>query len=1819
MNDAAYPFRGEFSLPPGLNHGHASSPERITEAEESGNGPLTATSTVAASAAFPPSMPAATTTVITSQHFPDKGITIYSNAATTAVAGVEEGGKRRSTHHTALSHRPTSLSLRVTGSQLKIEQLESTAGQSMRCELGINGGALRPLQLQDGKLIATANRHGNPLTVPSDGKDYNLVAVLLNAKGKAEHYCHVTLNSGEGEKGPHDAPFFSSFSSTRNVYHSPPFAPTATSVPPLEWENEAYGPWGEGEDGNNGGGGRGRPQEGEDKEQYSTGGRQGPPWPTPTGGLSFSPSYAHHPSEAIRPGRALATVSAPGNGGVPSPLPTFDTASSSPSSFASRYLRLRAPPPSQQSHLSIFFDGHPLFPRDGWYYFPLGGAREGAILLAGHNGGVGQPPPPQAHRGSSPPASHAVVWSRRGHSQGMDPTHQKTARGKGGVRGSGKTPPSPPLRQGGWEVEEAEGRHTQRPWSSGGTTAARRAGKMPPPSSTEKITREREEVRQRNSGGPWPTREDQGTAEEEEEAENRRDRRASSAAPSTQNVWQHAESTPWPQPWPNAASSSTQPPRRQFLSSASSRLPGLEEGKVASPPPLGGHPLPLPAGVATATPTDKDGLSSPWRYVPDRPGVAVEAVGPFRAHSPSWHHTTTTTDTDVATPVPHGLQCLVPSSSSPSSVAPLPTPTRDGGPPPTVPRLETFVRWDPPPSSSSSSTPSVVARAFGYYMVLQEEGDGVPVEGMSEAVLPLRPMMKGTTTEKEEGRRSSMAEERHRWIHVTLWHPSTQQKVLEHWTQVVVEDVVSSPAAARPAPEAPLRLRQEGHGDGAPSPSSVRGAATATTSSMAPLERPSPTALQPLTTPFSAVGTPSVGGMGGEGVVPPSSSLSPPPPAFPSSSSSPSSPFQAYTSWLRDVANVLAERAAQNTPIAMSSPIPTTTAASPLLPPHSPIPTATTASPLLPPHSPIPTATTATASLAPPPPSLANIPPEVEALQQYIWQALAAPSRVPIPSTAGNGGTAAPSSAPPPPLSVGPRETGPVALPFSSSQGGPPPSTSPFPLLPSTTTTTSTAGPPPPPPPHFSFGVPSLPPFIEAMDAGKDVRLTATVDGLPVEKRSIHGGEGGPSEGWALPPHGREMVCHAYSLLTGEPTGSCRLRSSGASWGAPEQATTTPETKEKEKEAEEFVGSQLLPFLEQHHGDPLLMAHHLASLDTHAASPSWQRVLPLLRHCLLQCSHPASTAASAPLSPMPPGPTLQPTTADLPGVGEEKVSRPPPPLPSSVAAVVPLSAISSPVPTRLLPPPPPPPPPLSVAGAPLIHFTAGSGRIENIYTHDPSVQLSASMNHGVAESIAQHSPLPMPPALSAAPAGVPTVWTIQAREGRTEGVGKVLSEVEVTVVAPSTTLLPPPSPPSSSLASSTGQAPHTFLAPPPLVYPPGGRSGEASPVSAMGIPPIPTSIPTSASASSSASPLLAPPLLPSVRSTVDDPPHPPSARDGSGLRMAQDGGFVGAGGGASSSSSSGVPPPLPQFYLVPPPAVVSESLRATSPTLGWMAPLDRGEREKKIGMPDGYHASSTPSAATPPLLMDVALQCVNGDVQIRLDAPAGMLVVCFVDGIGGNTGKQQFSTTVPSHLPHRLTIRLVDSQCGQMCLEQRLELPAIASTRWGLSLHDGGLTLDPDACGSVSTSVSLDRSPERAVQQNAVLFDIYKPHFISLHRYFNGCHGICMGELTFRLPSFVNPTDLKSLLHTLRMWAANKIDGCDVESEMLLLSKECSAPLLREIVEVLVEICKRQRHVPLYDAPRYTSNASCGNEREGTLSLSTPRVYFRLAGGEEAL
>lgn len=91
--------------------------------------------------------------------------------------------------HSGVSRKaPTSIGMRITGSNLVIEQVQTPKGVTLECELGVDGGIPRPVSLQQ----------ASALMVPGDGHDYNLTATLRANGSASKHYCKLTFNGSEG-------------------------------------------------------------------------------------------------------------------------------------------------------------------------------------------------------------------------------------------------------------------------------------------------------------------------------------------------------------------------------------------------------------------------------------------------------------------------------------------------------------------------------------------------------------------------------------------------------------------------------------------------------------------------------------------------------------------------------------------------------------------------------------------------------------------------------------------------------------------------------------------------------------------------------------------------------------------------------------------------------------------------------------------------------------------------------------------------------------------------------------------------------------------------------------------------------------------------------------------------------------------------------------------------------------------------------------------------------------------------------------------------------------------------------------------------------------------------------------------------------------------------------------------------------------------------------------------------------------------------------------------------------------------------------------
>lgn len=92
-------------------------------------------------------------------------------------------------HSGVVKRPPTSMLLRISGSNLVIEQLKVPSNLQLACELGVDGSVPRAVTLDTDKQSS--------LVVPGDGREYQLTAVI-KGEGGVKHYCRMSFNGSEG-------------------------------------------------------------------------------------------------------------------------------------------------------------------------------------------------------------------------------------------------------------------------------------------------------------------------------------------------------------------------------------------------------------------------------------------------------------------------------------------------------------------------------------------------------------------------------------------------------------------------------------------------------------------------------------------------------------------------------------------------------------------------------------------------------------------------------------------------------------------------------------------------------------------------------------------------------------------------------------------------------------------------------------------------------------------------------------------------------------------------------------------------------------------------------------------------------------------------------------------------------------------------------------------------------------------------------------------------------------------------------------------------------------------------------------------------------------------------------------------------------------------------------------------------------------------------------------------------------------------------------------------------------------------------------------
>ncbi|KAG5498688.1 hypothetical protein JKF63_02975 [Porcisia hertigi] len=237
----------------------------------------------------------------------------------------------------------------------------------------------------------------------------------------------------------------------------------------------------------------------------------------------------------------------------------------------------------------------------------------------------------------------------------------------------------------------------------------------------------------------------------------------------------------------------------------------------------------------------------------------------------------------------------------------------------------------------------------------------------------------------------------------------------------------------------------------------------------------------------------------------------------------------------------------------------------------------------------------------------------------------------------------------------------------------------------------------------------------------------------------------------------------------------------------------------------------------------------------------------------------------------------------------------------------------------------------------------------------------------------------------------------------------------------------------------------------------------------------------------------------------------------------------------------------------------------------------------------------TSAAATMPY-MDVSLQTVGQDVHARVLCHPHLRIVCDVDGIGGSTGRSDFVTKMLATRSHRVNLSLVDLY-GKVVFQQKLDIPAVSSSLWGLALQHNGLAIDPEG-GCVATA-SIDREAERTLQGNFVSFDASTPHFVYLRKYHNGINGGCSGALSLRLPGMTLPPELEEVTHIMRRLAKGQCSDSQAREELQHLRSRCTAPSIVDLINGILD-----------GWPAH------GGVVAGTSGRDSPsnRIFFRLTG-----
>lgn len=245
--------------------------------------------------------------------------------------------------------------------------------------------------------------------------------------------------------------------------------------------------------------------------------------------------------------------------------------------------------------------------------------------------------------------------------------------------------------------------------------------------------------------------------------------------------------------------------------------------------------------------------------------------------------------------------------------------------------------------------------------------------------------------------------------------------------------------------------------------------------------------------------------------------------------------------------------------------------------------------------------------------------------------------------------------------------------------------------------------------------------------------------------------------------------------------------------------------------------------------------------------------------------------------------------------------------------------------------------------------------------------------------------------------------------------------------------------------------------------------------------------------------------------------------------------------------------------------------------------------------------------------VDASITAEKQQMKIKLTCPPGYKIHAEIDGKRGEASvSNEVAFLVDSVKPHVAVVNVSDG-LGAVVFQQRLELPMLYQSNWGVSLKNNNLTV-LSLLGTergYTTTASIDMQAERVVDSAQIRLDHDMPHQVQLRKYF-GEHSVPCGELLVKVSTFVDPDDTWAAAAALQsLPRGGGGDPLPALRDLQAIRDRTLSGILRKLLSELLD-----RFGGSEDAyyKKVTTSTMLNSAPGGA---GAPSVFFRLRGDEE--